>query len=133
MNIVKIISENWYIITLTGALIYFAIKKLITLLSLPKEEQISMIKQIVYSLVVQAEKEFGSKTGSIKLANVIEKFYSTLVPEISLLLPQELVIKFIEEAVIKLSDYININESAKAAIYGEQSNDLGILYNFEEE
>ena len=55
--------------------------------------------KIVLSLVVQAEKAFGSGTGELKYAYVVEKFYDKLPTIIKLLFTKKEIDTLIETAV----------------------------------
>jgi len=77
------------------------------LLYLYKRGHTETVKKIILSLVIQAEKTLGSKTGELKYAMVIERFYSTLPFIIKVLFTKKEIDNFIEEAVQFLKDYLN--------------------------
>jgi hypothetical protein len=64
--------------------------------------KIPLVKKILYALVCEAEKKYGSGTGNIKYATVISMFYYRMPWMIRIAFTQELLSKLIEEAVIKL-------------------------------
>ena len=59
-------------------LILAALAILITVAVLARRGQIGLIRELVLSLVVNAEKEYGAKTGPIKKSDVTAKIYSML-------------------------------------------------------
>ena len=58
-----------------------------------------LVKEIIYSLVVKAEKELGSATGSAKYSRVISDLYLKLPLILRLFFTTEEVNKYIEDAV----------------------------------
>ena len=86
MNILKdylqFICDNWELITTIAVLLFVVYTKAKKFLMLSKEEKIEMaltnVKTIMLSLVMEAEKAYGSKTGAIKrsevINNVLEKY-----------------------------------------------------------
>lgn len=64
--------------------------------------KIPLVKQALYSLVCSAEKQWGSGTGELKYAAVISMFYSKMPFPIRMMFPQEVISKWIEQAVVKL-------------------------------
>lgn len=72
-----------------------------------KKGKINTVKKIILSLVVQAEKTLGSKTGELKYAMVVERLYSVLPILLRLLFTRKEIDNLIEEAVQFLKDYLN--------------------------
>ena len=58
-----------------------------------------LVKEIIYTLVVKAEKELGSATGSAKYSQVITTLYLKLPLILRLFFTTEEVNKYIEDAV----------------------------------
>ena len=80
----------------------------ITLLALLyKKNRKDIVKKIILSLVVQAEKHLGSGTGKLKYAYVIEKFYKYLPSTVRLLYSKKEVDVMIDEAVNKLKKMLS--------------------------
>jgi len=61
-----------------------------------------LVKEIIYSLVVKAEKELGSTTGSAKYSQVISELYIKLPLILRLFFTQVELKKYIDDAVIWL-------------------------------
>ena len=80
---------------------------LIGLLYLYRRGNIDIVKKIILSLVIQAEKTLGSRTGELKYAMVIERFYSSLPFIIKIVFSKKDIDNFIEEAVQFLKDYLS--------------------------
>lgn len=71
MNVLKFIAANWDSILLVIAVA-------VALVLLYKHGRIEIVKKVLFSLVSRAEKEFGSGTGELKKAAVIEWIYEKL-------------------------------------------------------
>ena len=71
------IIQNWEFILLaivvTAALIYIIFRG-----------EKSVVLKMLYSMVTEAEKEYGGGTGELKLAAVIERLYTKLPPFLKL-------------------------------------------------
>lgn len=79
----------------------------IVLLYLYKVGRKDLVKKIILSLVIQAEKALGSKTGELKYAMVIEKLYTVLPTLLRVLITQKEIHNLIESSVKYLKDYLN--------------------------
>lgn len=77
------------------------------LLFLYKRGHIDTVKKIILALVIQAEKALGSKTGELKYALVIERFYSSLPFILRILFTKKEIDNFIEESVQFLKSYLS--------------------------
>lgn len=110
------IIENWLlvfvIICIAGCFIIYSKK----FLRLPTYEQIKVIKDFIYTLVLSAEKELGSSTGQAKLAIVIQQFYSTCPIDLRRLISEKTIIEFIEESVERMKKYFESNPEVKENI-----------------
>lgn len=72
---------------------------IIVLAILYKNGKKAFVKQVILALVIQAEKNLGSKTGQLKYAEVITNLYSKLPAIVRLLYSSNEISKFIEDAV----------------------------------
>lgn len=72
--------------------------------------------QILLYLVTQAETQFGGGTGQLKYAAVSAWLYERLPAIAQLILPVKVISSLIEEAVIKMKEYLEANEKAKALV-----------------
>ena len=69
-----------------------------------------LVKEIIYSLVVKAEKELGSATGSEKYSQVISALYLKLPLILRLFFTKAELNEYIEDAVLWLKDKLKIPE-----------------------
>lgn len=92
MNVIKFIIENWDFILLVIA----AVASI--LLAIFKGNK-SVVMRMLYSLVTEAEAQYGSGTGSLKLAAVIDAIYPTLPAVIKTFITDETLVRWVEEAL----------------------------------
>lgn len=79
----------------------------IGLLFIYKKGKKEFVRQVVLSLVVQAEKNLGSGTGELKYAMVVEGVYQVLPAILKLLLTKSELDKLIEDSVQYLKQYLS--------------------------
>lgn len=80
---------------------------LIGLLFIYKKGKKEFVRQVVLSLVVQAEKSLGSGTGELKYAMVVENVYKVLPFILKLLITKTELDKLIEDSVQYLKQYLS--------------------------
>lgn len=78
-------------------------------------------KQILLSLVVVAEKKFGSGTGEIKFACVVDTFYTRMPAIVQILLTEKDLSNMIEQAVSKMKEVLADNPEASRSIFGNEA------------
>jgi hypothetical protein len=100
VRLVEFISNKW-------ASILVIIITLIILVLLYKYNRKDLVRKIILSLVVQAEKALGSGTGELKYAYVIDKFYSNLPGILKLLYTPKEIDIYIAEGVSKLKKILS--------------------------
>lgn len=100
MNMIAtFIANHWVsIVIVIAAIVILAI--------LYKMGHTEIVKKIVLSLVVQAEKALGSGTGELKYAMVIKAIYNELPKIITLLYTPKELDKMIEDGVSKLKEML---------------------------
>lgn len=79
---------------------------IIGMLLLYKNNKKELVRKILLSLVVQAEKALGSGTGELKYAWVVDNFYSKMPSIIKLLFTKKEIDTMIEEGVQRLKDIL---------------------------
>lgn len=104
------IIENWYIIVGILALIISLGLVVYKFLGLPTKEQIKKIKEVLLYWVIEAESEFGSKTGLVKLRYVYDLFVARF-PMVAKLVSFETFSSWVDEALDKMKELLHINEA----------------------
>ncbi|WP_312907999.1 hypothetical protein [Tissierella praeacuta] len=78
----------------------------IGLLFLYKRGKKELVRKVVLSLVVQAEKTLGSGTGELKYAMVVESVYKVLPSILTLLISEKELDNLIEDGVQYMKKYL---------------------------
>jgi len=76
------------------------------------------VSEILFYLVVLAEKQFGGGTGEIKFAAVTAWIYERIPIALRLLFTQKEISNLIELAVTRMKDYLARNQKATEQITG---------------
>ena len=92
MNVLTFLAKNW-----DSVLVIVAFLAVVVVLI--KRGETKILKQILFNLVTQAEKQFGSGTGSLKYAAVADWIYQRIPAVLKLLFTSSDIEKMIEAAL----------------------------------
>lgn len=109
MNILTFLAKNW-----DSVLVVVAFLALVV--ALIKRGETKILKQILFNLVTQAEKQFGSGTGSLKYAAVTDWIYQRIPAVLKLLFTSSDIEKMIEAALEEAKKAWGANENLKGYI-----------------
>ena len=109
MNILTFLAKNW-----DSVLVVIAFLALVV--ALIKRGETKILKQILFNLVTQAEKQFGSGTGSLKYAAVADWIYQRIPAVLKLLFTSSDIEKMIEAALEEAKKAWGANENLKGYI-----------------
>ena len=109
MNILTFLAKNW-----DSVLVVVAFLALVV--ALIKRGETKILKQILFNLVTQAEKQFGSGTGSLKYAAVADWIYQRIPAVLKLLFTSSDIEKMIEAALEEAKKAWGANENMKGYI-----------------
>ena len=109
MNILAFLAANW-----DSVLVVVAFLALVV--ALIKRGETKILKQILFNLVTQAEKQFGSGTGSLKYAAVADWIYQRIPAVMKLLFTSSDLEKMIEAALEEAKKAWGANENLKGYI-----------------
>jgi len=109
MNILTFLAKNW-----DSVLVVVAFLALVV--ALIKRGETKILKQILFNLVTQAEKQFGSGTGSLKYAAVADWIYQRIPAVLKLLFTSSDIEKMIEAALEEAKKAWGANENLKGYI-----------------
>lgn len=109
MNVLTFLAENW-----DSVLVIVAFLALVVMLI--KRGETKILKQILFNLVTQAEKQFGSGTGSLKYAAVADWIYQRIPAVLKLLFTSSDIEKMIEAALEEAKKAWGANENLKGYI-----------------
>lgn len=118
MHVLEFIIANWDFILLIVAAI------VVLVFSVFKGNK-SVVMKMLYALVTEAEKAYGSGTGSMKLATVIGQIYPKLPAIIKVFITEKILAEWVEDALAAakeawkknaaLAEYIDSSTSEAAA------------------
>ena len=80
-----------------------------------------IVAKLIYGLVIEAEKDLGSKTGQLKKKQVISKVYKQLPVCIRFVVNEATVDRFINEAVHFMKEALEQNNSTLASLSEESA------------
>ena len=109
MNVLAFLAKNW-----DSVLVIVAFLALVVVLI--KRGETKILKQILFNLVTQAEKQFGSGTGSLKYAAVADWIYQRIPAVLKLLFTSSDIEKMIEAALEEAKKAWGANENLKGYI-----------------
>lgn len=109
MNVLTFLAKNW-----DSVLIVVAFLAVVVVLI--KRGETKILKQILFNLVTQAEKQFGSGTGSLKYAAVADWIYQRIPAVLKLLFTSSDIEKMIEAALEEAKKAWGANENLKGYI-----------------
>lgn len=109
MNVLAFLAANW-----DSVLVVVAFLAVVVVLI--KRGETKILKQILFNLVTQAEKQFGSGTGSLKYAAVADWIYQRIPAVLKLLFTSSDIEKMIEAALEEAKKAWGTNENLKGYI-----------------
>lgn len=104
------IINNWSLLVVIVAFIYIAYIFSKNFLSMPTDEQINKVKEWLLYAVTLAEKEFGEKTGQLKLRYTYDLFVSKF-PDVAKLISFEMFSRLVDEALEQMKHSISTNKA----------------------
>ena len=113
--ICKFIYWHWLDIVLALVLIIFFCILVSYLASRPN----GIVAKIIYGLVIEAEKDLGSKTGQLKKKQVISKVYRQLPVFLRFVVNEATVSRLIDEAVHFMKESLEQNNSTLSSLSEE--------------
>lgn len=109
MNVLTFLAKNW-----DSVLVVVAFLAVVVVLI--KRGETKILKQILFNLVTQAEKQFGSGTGSLKYAAVADWIYQRIPAVLKLLFTSSDIEKMIEAALEEAKKAWGANVNLKGYI-----------------
>lgn len=115
MNIIYFLLANWDSVLVVLAFIVLCVV-------LVKRGETKILKHILFNLVTQAEREFGSGTGALKYAAVSDWIYQRLPAVLKLLFTEKDIDTMIEAALTEAKKQWGANENVKNYIESDPLN-----------
>lgn len=82
-----------------------------------REEQIKAVKEWLLWAVTEAEKEFGSGTGKLKLRSVYDMFVNTF-PWLAEFITFEMFSEMVDEALVEMNNLLGSNNAIRKYVEG---------------
>lgn len=109
MNIINFLLANWDSVLVVAAFV-------VVVIVLIKRGETKILKQILFNLVTQAEKQFGTGTGELKFAAVADWIYQRIPSIMKLLFTEKDIAKMIEAVLEEAKKAWGKNGSIKTYI-----------------
>lgn len=113
----KWLIDNWTLLVVLICAAVVVYIRFIKFSSLPDEEQIKQVKAFLLAIVVEAEKQFGSKTGKVKLSWTYSQFIKAF-PNLAPVIPFELFSQWVDEVLETMRNLLSNNENLKSYVEG---------------
>lgn len=109
---IEFIMNNWFFVILITAIVFVVGYVIKVFFNMPSTTQISKLKEWLLYAVTEAEKEFGSGTGQIKLRYVYDMFIAQF-PYLTNKIPFDTFSILVDEVLETFRDLLNKNEQIK--------------------
>ena len=119
MNFIDFLAKYWFLLVAAIAILAIVVYAIKVFWQLPKEEKLAKVQEWLLYAVAQAEREFGSGTGQLKLRYVYDNFvarFPAIADKISFAAFSLLVDAALEKfnnmltSNIKVQNYVNKEE-----------------------
>lgn len=118
------IVDNWYIIVAAIAVLAVVIYLIVKFFKLPRESQLQKIKEWLLFAVTEAEREFGSGTGQLKLRYVYDMFVAKF-PYLVKFVSFELFSSLVDKALVEFKKLFNTNNAVKGYVMSSDAPHTG--------
>lgn len=114
----KWICDYWGLIVIALSALVVAACFVKRFIDLPRAQKIKEVKEWLLWAVVEAEKQFGSGTGTIKLRYVYDLFVKAF-PSLAQFISFTLFSSWVDEVLVRMKELIDTNMYIKSYIEGE--------------
>ena len=119
MYVVNFIAENWFLIVFALVAIIFVTCSIIRFIHMPTAKQIENLMEWLKIAVVEAEKQFQSGTGQLKLRAMYESAVIAF-PWIAKYMTFEKFSQLVDIALVWMREQIEQNEKIREYIEGNE-------------
>lgn len=113
-----ILKNNWAAVLLLMWILVALVITLAWFMRLPREDQIAKVREWLLWAVTDAEREFGSGTGQIKLRSVYDMFVVRF-PTLAKLISFEFFAGLVDEALVEMRKLLETNKAVQEYIGGK--------------
>ena len=112
------LEQNWSLLVVIIAFVVVVLHYFKKFSGLPSEQQLAKVKAFLLAIVVEAERQFGSQTGKIKLSWAYSKFCETF-PSLAPVIPFETFSAMVDEVLEQMRYLLETNEAVKKYVEGK--------------
>lgn len=117
MDMIMKLLSNWHIIVVAIAIIAAAVVGIKKFVSLPTDKQIAKVKECLLAWVIEAERELGGGTGSVKLSTVYGMFV-TAFPFLKNFVSLETFSEWVDESLEEMRNMLETNKQLNSIVNG---------------
>lgn len=111
----KWLVENWSLLVVIACAVVCFIVGFKKFAEQPTEKQIEMLRQWLLYAVIEAEKEFGSGTGALKLRAVYDEFCKTF-PDLTDVITFAMFSALVDEALERMRELLSTNKDLECYV-----------------
>lgn len=119
MNLIEFFIENWAVIIAAIAVLSIAIFAVYSFINYPNNTKIQKVREWLLYAVMEAEREFGSNTGKIKLRYVYDLFISKF-PPLSRAISFDSFSLLVDEALLEFKKLLSQNKTLQVKVYNKE-------------
>lgn len=108
----EFIMDYWYIILAAIVMAVVAVVLVVRFCKQPSGEQVAKVKEWLLMAVLEAERQFGSGTGKLKLRSVYDLFVARF-PWIAKIVPFETFAQWVDEALDTVEQWLTEDKIAE--------------------
>ena len=112
------IVNNWSFLVVIVAVLVIVSVYLKKFASLPTDEQITKIREWLLYAVIEAEKEYQSGTGRLKLVAVYSQFCQ-IFPNMVTIISLEMFSRLVDDALVEMRKILETNKDIEAYVKGD--------------
>jgi len=112
---IDFLVNNWYMLILAVAVIAVAAYAVYAFVKMPRSAQLSKVQEWLLWAVAEAEKQFGSGTGQLKLRYVYDMFVGRF-PALASVITFEAFSLLVDKALEKFNNMLSSNKKLEAYV-----------------
>lgn len=110
--------ENWFVVVLAVSVVVMVVLYVKKFLSAPTDEQLEAVRNWLLIAVTEAEKQFGSGTGALKLRAVYAEFCKVF-PYLTDVIPFVFFSAMVDEVLVSMRHLLETNDNIKSYVEGK--------------
>ena len=112
------LAENWFMVVLLISALMVAGGYVVQFMSQPTSKQLETVRNWLLFAVTEAEKQFGSGTGALKLRAVYGEFCKVF-PFLVSVIPFSFFSDMVDEVLVEMRNLLETNKDIKSYVEGK--------------